>query len=649
MACVVTSRSQLRQSIAVCSAVAFACVSLLAPAVAEAAHSARLSADLADHLSVGSQSIRVIVHGTRAEVEALAARYNLQVAKYLQSGAVFLVNAGQLEAMRQDDTQDHLSGDIQIRSSVDAAAVESIGVDQVWARSEKGRGQGKGISVAVIDSGLDTTHNALKGRVLVTRDFTGGDGLDHYGHGTHVAAIIAGQAGRTLDTRDYGGVAPGAYLLNLRVLGDDGSGSLSDVIEAIDWTIEHRREYNVRIINLSLGAPVLQPYRDDPLCEAVERAVRAGLVVVAAAGNFGRSADGKSVYGAITSPANSPYAIAVGAIDTHDTAQRSDDTLATYSSKGPTRYDLVMKPDLAAPGSHIRSAEAVGSYLSTTYPARHVAGTGPNAVMQLSGTSMAAGVVSGAAALVLDARGSLTPRDTKAALQLTSTFLPSAGLVGAGAGMINALAAVDLADTGALAGSTTIANEQIVASRLYAAQVRSGRLTAVESSGGMQSRNAIKASTYQARTHGDSDNDASIWSYWRPAPAVRDNTIVWGVEGNTIIWGGVSADTIVWGVDANTIIWGVNANTIVWGVDADTIVWGVGANTIVWGVGANTIVWGVGANTIVWGVGANTIVWGVDANTIVWGAGANTIVWGVDANTIIWGVGANTIVWGGDE
>src|SRR3954471_18992893 len=468
MACVVLTRLQLRQSIAGLVAAAFACVSLIgAPAVAEAAHSARLSADLTDHLSVGSQAIRVIVHGTRAEVDALAARYNLRIAKYLQSGAVFLVNAGQLAAMRQDDSQDHLSGDLQIRSSVEASTAESIGADQVWAGSDDVPMQtGRGVSVAVIDSGINTKHNALKGRVLVTRDFTGGDGLDHYGHGTHVAAIIAGQGGATAETRDYRGIAPGAYLLNLRVLDDDGSGTLSDVIEAIDWTIEHRREYNVRIINLSLGAPVVQPYRDDPLCEAVERAVRAGLVVVAAAGNYGRSADGKSVYGAITSPANSPYAIAVGAIDTHDTAQRSDDTLATYSSKGPTRYDLIMKPDLAAPGSHIRSAESQGSYLSKTYASRHVSGAGANAVMQLSGTSMAAGFVSGAAALVLDARENLTPRNTKTALQLTSTFMPEAGLVGAGAGEINALAAVQLSETNEIPASTLIAGEQTLASHI---------------------------------------------------------------------------------------------------------------------------------------------------------------------------------------
>ena len=445
---------------------------MFAASPAAAAHNARLSADLSDHLAVGSQSIRVIVHGTRAEVDALAARYNLQIAKCCRAGGL-LVNAGQ--SRRCGRTTRRIICRATSRSGRRSRPPTSeYGADQVWAGSDDAQERsGRGISVAVIDSGINARHNALRGRVLVTRDFTGGDGLDHYGHGTHVAAIIAGQAGRTADARDYRGIAPGAYLLNLRVLGDDGSGDISDVIEAIDWTIEHRREYNVRIINLSLGAPVLQPYRDDPLCEAVERATRAGLVVVAAAGNYGRTEDGKSVYGAITSPANSPYAIAVGAIDTHDTAQRSDDTLAAYSSKGPTRYDLIMKPDLSAPGSHIRSAEAVDSYLSKTYPARHVSGDGPNAVMQLSGTSMAAGFVSGAAALVLDASGGLTPRETRVALQLTSTFMPSAGLVGAGAGMINALAAVQLAETGEISASTTIAGEQVVASRTFSVRVSS--------------------------------------------------------------------------------------------------------------------------------------------------------------------------------
>ena len=321
---------------------------------------------------------------------------------------------------------------------------QSIGADQVWAGSDDMPAlNGAGVTVAVIDSGIDTRHNAfLRRRVLATKDFTGGDGIDLYGHGTHVAGIIAGQAGRLAETQEYRGIAPGANLINLRVLGADGSGYASDVIEAIDWAIDHRKEYKIKVINLSLGAPVLQTYRDDPMCEAVERAVKAGITVVASAGNFGRDADGRSVYGAITSPGNSPYALTVGALDTHGTPQRSDDTLAAYSSKGPTRYDLVIKPDVAAPGSHVVSAESTGAYMSQTYPERHVAGSGADAYMQLSGTSMAAAVVSGSVALLFEGRGSLTPAEAKIALQVTSGFDTSAGLVGAGTGSVNIIAAV---------------------------------------------------------------------------------------------------------------------------------------------------------------------------------------------------------------
>jgi len=329
-----------------------------------AAHRARLSADLADRLAGGSQAIDVIVHGAPNDIAALASRYGVKVKRTLRSGAVLSVTAGQLDALAADESIDHLSGDVKIRSSMDDVTSTSIGADQVW----DGGGDfpalsGSGVSVAVIDSGIDTKHKALKDRVLVTVDFTGKNGEDAYGHGTHVAGIIAGQRGRSSDARVYQGIAPGAYLVNLRVLGDDGSGVASDVVEAIDWAIEHAGQYNIRIINLSLGAPVLQPYRDDPVCAAVERAVRAGIVVVAAAGNHGQDAAGKTVIGSITSPGNDPYALTVGAIDTNGTADRSDDAVWALSSIGPTAYDLVMKPDIAAPGRHIVSAESVGSLL----------------------------------------------------------------------------------------------------------------------------------------------------------------------------------------------------------------------------------------------------------------------------------------------
>ena len=306
----------------IAAALTLAAVALAAPAGA-AGHRARLSADLADHLAFGSASIDVIVHGTRAEVDALAKKYNLRVKRYLRTGAVLRVTAGQLAALQEDDTQEHLSGDIPIYSTGDVTT-QSIGADQVWAGAEGLPAlSGAGVGVAVIDSGVDAKHNALKGRVTFTKDFTGGDGSDGYGHGTHVASMIAGRAGRTSDTSDYRGVASGARIINLRVLKDDGSGMASDVIEAVDFAVENKRELGIDVINLSLGAPVTQPYRDDPLCEAVERAVAAGIVVVVAAGNYGIDREGRQVYGSVATPGNDPSVITVGALDTHDTAIRS--------------------------------------------------------------------------------------------------------------------------------------------------------------------------------------------------------------------------------------------------------------------------------------------------------------------------------------
>jgi len=534
-----------------------------------AAHRARLSADLADHLAAGSTSIPVIVHGSAAEVAALAARYNLVIKRRMKSGAVLQVNAGQLDALAQDDAVDHLSGDVPIRAS--DVTTESIGADQVWAGTgDLPKITGAGVTVAVIDSGINmkVEANALKKRVIGSVDFTGGDGLDHYGHGTHVAGIIAGQQGRTADTRQYSGVAPGAYLLNLRVLGDDGSGNASDVIEAIDWAIDHRAAFNIGVINLSLGAPVLQPYRDDPLCEAVERAVRAGIAVVAAAGNFGRLADGTPVRGGIVSPGNSPWAITVGALDTHGTPERSDDTVASYSSRGPTRYDLVLKPDLVAPGSHIVSTEAVGSMLSTNYADHHVTGNGPNAYMQLSGTSMAAGVVSGAVALILEQRPRLTPSESRTTLQLSSSFVATSGILGGGAGSLNVFAALKLVD----GKSRSIVD-------IVSALVE--RIPA-----------PILVITRSSRT---SDHVETV--VWGNAVSSKFTPM----SGKTVIWG--NSDTVIWG-SAETVVWG-NSDTVIWG-SSDTVIWG-SLDTVVWG-NADTVIWG-NSDTVIWG-NSDTVIWG---------------------------------------
>ncbi len=545
-----------------------------APVLAQ--HRARLSHDLADRLQEGSQTIDVIVDGSQM-VEELARRYNVPVRKRMRSGGVLRVTAGQLEALEADGLVDHLSGDTPIRSMVEDVTAETVGADQLWHGAGRlPKLSGKRVGVAVVDSGIDANHPALRGQVVAAVDFTGnGSAADRFGHGTHVAGIIAARAGGSYDTADIQGMAYGASLINLRVLGDDGSGYVSNVIAAIDWAIDHQAQFNIRVINLSLGAPVLQPYRDDPLCAAVERAVAAGIVVVAAAGNRGVTDAGQTVFGGVMSPGNSPFAITVGAIDAHGTPERGDDTLAVYSSRGPTAYDLVGKPDLVAPGSHIVSTEAAGSYLQRLLPDRHVAGGAADGYLQLSGTSMSAAVVSGAAALLIDERAALTPRDVKGLLRASSQFMPEAGLMSAGAGSVNLVAAASLAGRG------------------------SRRSAQIDDTVYLQgSRPAAANRTFRQRnsTLSGSWGDSIIWGSW-------GDSIIWGSWGDSIIWGSWG-DSIIWGSWGDSIIWGSWGDSIIWGSWGDSIIWGSFAqDSIIWGSAAeDSIIWGSwNDDSIIWG------------------------------------------------
>ena len=301
--------------------------------------------------------------------------------------------------MSNDAAVDHLSGDTMVRSMM-AVTDPAIGADQVMAGTLAGLGSitGRGVGVALIDSGV-FNHKALQGRIVASFDFTDGKGkgLDELGHGTHVAGIIGGSDG------DFRGVAPGVSIVSLKVLGADGSGRTSDVINAIDFAIANKGRFGLRVINLSLGRPVFESFLDDPLDQAVERAYRAGLVVVASAGNYGKTQDGAAVIGGITSPGNSPYALTVGSLDSQGTVNRSDDVVSDYSSRGPTLFDRLVKPDIAAPGRKIVSLYVPGSTFAQKYPDHLVGGNGNKGLFYLSGTSMATGVVTGAAALVLEA------------------------------------------------------------------------------------------------------------------------------------------------------------------------------------------------------------------------------------------------------
>ena len=304
----------------------------------------------------------------------------------------------------------------------------------------------------MIDSGI-AAHSAIGsrvvGRVNLVSTEPGVTG-DPFGHGTHVAGMIGG-AGSAAESRDlglHGGSAPAVKFIDVRVLGRTGTGYTSDVLAGIDWAIANRTKYGIRIINLSLGHPVAESAVTDPLCIAVERAVNAGIVVVTSAGNYGLTSTGAPVLGGVTSPGNSPAAITVGALDTKGTADWFDDQVAPYSSRGPTRFDLTVKPDVVAPGTRIVSLESAGSYLASTYPQWHVAGSGSNGYLRLSGSSMATGVVSGGVALLLNAQPSLSPAQVKIVVQTGARFIPSAGLIAAGTGSVDFAQSQKIAKSG---------------------------------------------------------------------------------------------------------------------------------------------------------------------------------------------------------
>lgn len=317
---------------------------------------------------------------------------------------------------------------------------------------------GAGVGIAIIDSGIAPSAD-FAGRLTAFYDFTRGGiptaPIDPYGHGTHVAGII-GASGVTSERWKYRGVGAGARLIGLRVLDANGSGATSQVLQAIEFAIAKRQILGIDVINLSLGHPIYESAATDPLVRAVERASAAGIVVVTAAGNYGFNRDaGRSGYAGITSPGHAPSAITVGAVQAAGTVDRADDEVAAYSSRGPTWYDGLAKPDLVAPGHAIVSNAAQGNRLYTTFPGVRAGASH----MRLNGTSMAAATATGVVALVIEAHRqthffgpALSPNTVKAILQYTAT--PMAGTtetpetpdaLAQGAGAINAPAAISIA------------------------------------------------------------------------------------------------------------------------------------------------------------------------------------------------------------
>jgi len=426
---------------------------------------------------------------------------------------------------------------------------------------------GTGVGIAVIDSGVYNhddlqSANGTGSRIVYSESFVPNDpsANDAYGHGTHVAGIIAGNGHDSQSGyyRTFMGLAPNANIINLRVLDANGAGSDSQVIAAIGRAIELKNTYNIRVINLSLGRNVYESYAQDPLCQAVEAAWQSGIVVVVAAGNKGRvnaigSIVGNAGYGTIQVPGNDPSVITVGATKTNNTATRVDDTIASYSSKGPSLIDHIVKPDLVAPGNRIVSLESPGSTLALTYPGLDIPNSGcppgqcapGGQYIRLSGTSMATPMVAGAAALMIQNDPSLTPDTIKARMMKTAwkgypasssahsltgaDFLSQDDIFTVGAGYLDldaALHNVDIAD-GSATSPTAVFNPV----------------------------------THQAKL---------------------SNTAV--SSGSSVVWGdfGVWADSVVWGESLDSSA-NISGNSVVWG---DT---GIAANSVVWG---ESVTWG---------------------------------------------------------
>jgi serine protease AprX len=343
------------------------------------------------------------------------------------------VPAAQIAALADDPEIAHVSFDSPVVAHLDVA---SRAVNADLARVNSGGLDGRGVGIALVDTGAAGHRDLMRTKGIpqvVEVEVVGHEsGLaDYFGHGTHVAGIINGNGASSSDPdsfRTFKGLAPGAQLISIRALYPDGTGYTSDIISAIDWAIRFRTTYNIRVLNLSLGHPVYESYKDDPMCRAVRKAYESGIVVVVAAGNDGGVGSG---FGTITSPGNEPTAVTVGAMDDANTVATADDVLGWYSSKGPSLIDYVVKPDLVAPGTWIVSLRAAGSYIDTTYPGLALTmgeyrndvhgATKPGDYFVLSGTSMAAPMVSATAALMLQKDPSLTPGTVKARLMKSAT------------------------------------------------------------------------------------------------------------------------------------------------------------------------------------------------------------------------------------
>lgn len=510
------------------------------------------------------------------------------------NGCAATVPNASLSTLAASDAVEHLALDRLI-----VGAMERTGptVGATLVRQQLGL-DGAGVGVAVIDSGVTPAHDDLADPATSSQridrfvDLVNHETApyDDYGHGTHVAGIIAGNGADSSGARS--GIAPAATLTVLKVLDSSGQGQISDVIAALDYVVAHRFELNIRVVNLSVATGVYESYDQDPLTRAARKVVDAGIVVVASAGNAGRNQQGQTQYGGITAPGDAPWVLTVGASSHMGTADRSDDAMAPFSSRGPTAIDRAAKPDLVAPGVGIESLSAPGSTFYNTLSAYLLAGTVSTPYLpylSLSGTSQAAPVVTGTVALMLQANPALTPNEVKAVLQFTAQTYPGYDALTEGAGFLNAAGAVQLArylsapdtipypDSTGWSQTVTWGNQRVGGGRLTgdASAWPVGTEWGAISSGG-------EPTTWGMRCVSACDNEfAAQWQSWGIACAdagcdaadwsgTGSENVVWGSScggsdcGSDVTWTPSDSAAVMWnGNDASgSGVWGT---TVVWG------------------------------------------------------------------------------------
>ena len=347
-------------------------------------------------------------------------------------GIAVQLSGAQVLALASDKHVSAVTPDARVRLSAASGSIDSkekwpyvTGVDKYSGAPAA--------TIAIVDSGIDTTRPEFAGRIVANVNLStvpGNSPGDGRGHGTFVAGIAAGK----LAGKD--GAAPTAKLVSIDVMDDQGMARTSDVIAAADWILANKAQYGIKVANFSLHSSLANSFMYDPLDKAVEKLWFNGVVVVAAAGNYGYP-DRPS--GVPFAPGNDPFVITVGASDTGKSVSTNDDTAAPWSAYGYT-LDGFAKPDLSAPGRYMVGPVPVTSTLYSERP-DHIVEPG---YMELSGTSFAAPVVSGIAALILGSNPTLSPDQVKGALLLGAKPLPKATDMSEGAGEVNAGKSIQL-------------------------------------------------------------------------------------------------------------------------------------------------------------------------------------------------------------